>query len=63
MTIANTIIKLDALPRTRLVKRLGLTAFSVVRTVAGTLSQLPAVATQTAHDIRDAWRETAITKH
>ena len=57
------IIQLDAPKKTRLVKRLALTAFSGVRYVAGTLSQLPVVASHTAHDIRDAWRETALPKH
>ena len=59
----NKIIQLDTPQSTRLVKRLALTAFCGVRYVAGTLSQLPVVATHTAHDICDAWRETALPKH
>ena len=59
----NKIIQLDAPQSTRLVKRLALTAFCGVRYVAGALGQLPVVASHTAHDIRDAWRETALPKH
>ena len=63
MKIETKIIQLEALQKTRFVKRLALTAFCGVRYVAGTLSQLPVVASHTAHDIRDAWRETALPKH
>ena len=63
MTIETKIIKLDPPHKTRLVKRLALTAFSDVRYVASTLAQLPAVAAYTAQDIRDAWRETALPKN
>jgi hypothetical protein len=62
MNIQNHIIKLQAPIKTRIIKRLALTAFSGVRVVASALSQLPEVTTLTAHDIRDAWIESAIPK-
>lgn len=62
MNIQHKIIQLEAPSKTRIVKRLALTAFSGVRVVASALSQLPVLTTHTAHDIRDAWRETASPK-
>jgi hypothetical protein len=62
MNIQHKLIQLEAPTKTRIIKRLALTAFSGVRVVASALSQLPEVTTLTAHDIRDAWIESAIPK-
>jgi hypothetical protein len=43
----------------RIVKTGALMLFRAVRTVADYASQLPAVATQAASDVADAWRESS----
>jgi hypothetical protein len=43
----------------RIVKSGALMLFRAVRTVADYASQIPAVATQAASDVADAWRESS----
>lgn len=43
----------------KVVKTCALFTFRALRTVADYVSQLPAVATQAATDVRDAWEESS----
>lgn len=50
-------IQLSTTTDERIVKTSALMLFRAVRTVADYASQLPAVATQAASDVADAWEE------
>jgi hypothetical protein len=59
MKVQNQAIQLSTTSQSSIVKTSALFTFRALRTLAGYVAELPAVATQVANDVQAAWEESA----